>query len=39
MAFTARITGRFPVEEHKLDARGGHAHGEAPLVRIEVRPR
>lgn len=38
-AFTARATGRFPIEEHKPDARGGHAHGEAPLVRIDVRPR
>ena len=38
MAFTARATGRFPVEEHKPAARG-HSHGEAPLVRIEVRPR
>ena len=39
MAFTANATGRFPVEEHKPNARGGHSHGEAPLVRIEVRPR
>jgi hypothetical protein len=39
MAFTARATGRFPIEEHKPDARGGHSHGEAPLVRIEVYPR
>jgi hypothetical protein len=39
MSFTARATGRFPVEEHKQDARAGHSHGEAPLVRIEVRPR
>lgn len=38
MTFTARATGRFPVEEHKPAARG-HSHGEAPLVRIEVRPR
>lgn len=36
--FTARASGRFPVEEHKPTARG-HSHGEAPLVRIEVRPR
>ena len=36
--FTARASGRFPVEEHKPAARG-HSHGEAPLVRIEVRPR
>jgi hypothetical protein len=39
MAFEARATGRFPVEEHKPTAKGGHSHGEAPLVRIEVRPR
>ena len=39
MAFAARAAGRFPVEEHKPDAKGGHSHGEAPLVRIEVRPR
>jgi hypothetical protein len=39
MVFAARATGRFPVEEHKPDAKGGHSHGEAPLVRIEVRPR
>jgi hypothetical protein len=39
MAFEARATGRFPIEEHKLNAKGSHSHGEAPLVRIEVRPR
>jgi hypothetical protein len=39
MAFTARVTGRFPVEEHTANARGSHSHGEAPLVRLEVRPR
>ncbi len=39
MAFEARATGRFPVEEHKPNAKGGHSHGEASLVRIEVRPR
>jgi hypothetical protein len=39
MAFTANATGRFPVEEHKLDAHGGSAHAPAPLVRIEVYPR
>ena len=39
MAFTAHATGRFSVEEHKPDAKGGHSHGHAPLVRIEVRPR
>jgi hypothetical protein len=39
MAFTARATGRFPVEEHRPNAKGGHSHAEAPLVRIEVYPR
>jgi hypothetical protein len=39
MAFTARATGRFPVEEHKPNAHGGHSHGEAPLARVEVYPR
>jgi hypothetical protein len=39
MAFVARATGRFSVEEHKLDGKGGHSHGEAALVRIEVLPR
>ena len=39
MAFIARATGRFPVEEHKPDATGTHSHGEVPLVRLEVRPR
>jgi hypothetical protein len=39
MTFTARATGRFPVEEQKPRAGGGHSHGEAPLVRVEVRPR
>lgn len=39
MAFIARATGRFSVEEHKPNARGSHAHGKASLVRIEVRPR
>jgi hypothetical protein len=39
MAFVARVTGRFPVEEHKPDASGTHSHGEVPLVRLEVRPR
>jgi hypothetical protein len=37
MAFEARATGRFSIEEHKPNAKG-HSHGEA-LVRIEVRPR
>jgi hypothetical protein len=39
MVFTATATGRFPVEEHRPNAHGGHSHGEAALVRIEVRPR
>jgi hypothetical protein len=39
MAFVARATGRFSVEEHKPNARGGHSHGETALVRIEVLPR
>jgi hypothetical protein len=39
MTFTARAAGRFPIEEHKPDARGGSAHSEAPLARIEVYPR
>lgn len=37
MAFVARATGRFPVEEHT--PMRGHSHSEAPLVRIEVHPR
>jgi hypothetical protein len=39
MSFVARAAGRFSVEEHKTDAKGGHSHGEAALVRIEVLPR
>jgi hypothetical protein len=39
MTFTARAAGRFPVEEHRRDARGAHSHGEAPIVQIEVHPR
>jgi hypothetical protein len=39
MAFVARITGRFPVEEHKPNGKGGHSHGEAALVSIEVLPK
>jgi hypothetical protein len=39
MSFLARATGRFSVEEHKPDAKGGHSHGEAALVRIEVVPK
>jgi len=36
MEFVAYATGRFPVEVH--GGPGGHSHGEAPLVRIEVYP-
>ena len=39
MAFTANVTGRFPVEEHRAETGGGHSHGQAPLVRLEVYPR
>ena len=39
MAFVARATGRFPVEEHTPTVKGGHSHGETALVRVEVRPR
>jgi len=39
MAFIAHATGRFSVEEHKQNARGGHSHDEAALIRIEVHPR
>lgn len=35
MTFTARATGRFPVQEH---VGGGHTHG-VPIVQIEVLPR
>jgi hypothetical protein len=38
MNFVAHAAGRFSVEEHKTDAKGGQ-HGEAALVRIEVRPK
>lgn len=38
MRFAANATGRFPIEEHKSDAHGGHSHGDV-LVRIEVYPR
>lgn len=40
MTFRARASGRFPVEIHTSKAgAAGHAHGEAPLVQIEVHPR
>ena len=38
MTFTARATGRFPVEEHQARSGGGHTHG-APIVQVEVLPR
>jgi hypothetical protein len=38
MNFTARATGRFPVEEHRPQTGGSHSHG-APIVQIEVFPR
>ncbi|MBO0764501.1 MAG: hypothetical protein J2P50_07925 [Hyphomicrobiaceae bacterium] len=38
MSFVARATGRFPVEEHKPDAKGGHSHGDGALVHVEVLP-
>ncbi|MCC8969346.1 hypothetical protein [Bradyrhizobium brasilense] len=38
MEFTAHATGRFPVEVHGSPEAGGHSHGDAPLVRIEVYP-
>jgi len=38
MEFAAQATGRFPVEVHRPSEGGGHSHGEAPLVRIEVYP-
>jgi hypothetical protein len=38
MTFTARATGRFPVQEHQPQASGAHTHG-APIVQVEVLPR
>ena len=38
LSFTARATGRFPIEPHIAQGSGGHTHGEA-LVTIEVYPR
>ncbi|MFB9266037.1 hypothetical protein ACFFWD_23255 [Bradyrhizobium erythrophlei] len=38
MEFVAYASGRFPVEVHGSPGPGGHSHGEAPLVRIEVYP-
>ena|SRR5215216_3132671 len=38
LTFTARATGRFPIEPHIANNGGSHSHGEA-LVTIEVYPR
>ena len=38
MTFTARATGRFPVQEHQARSSSGHTHG-APIVQVEVLPR
>ena len=38
MTFTARATGRFPVEDHQARPGGRDTHG-APLVQVEVLPR
>jgi hypothetical protein len=38
MTFTARATGRFPVEEHQARPGGRDTHG-APIVQVEVLPR
>ncbi len=38
MTFTARATGRFPVQEHQARSSGGHTHG-ASIVQVEVLPR
>src|SRR5262249_23701440 len=38
MTFTARATGRFPVQEHQAASGGSHTHG-APIVQVEVLPR
>jgi hypothetical protein len=39
MAFTAIVAGRFSVEEHRPETKGGHSHGEAAIVRIDVLPK
>ena len=39
MAFEARATGGSRSRSIGRIRSGGHSHGEAPLVRIEVRPR
>ena len=38
MTFTARATGRFPVQEHQAQSGGGHTHG-GPIGQVEVLPR
>ena len=38
MTFTARATGRFPVQEHQARSGASHTHG-APIVQVEVLPR
>lgn len=40
LAFTAYVTGRFPIHVHAQGAgAGAHAHEDAPLATIEVYPR
>ena len=40
IVFTANATGRFPIHVHSAKERSGsHAHGESPLVYVEVYPR
>ena len=38
MTFTARATGRFPVEQHQARSGGGDTHG-VPIAQVEVLPR
>jgi len=38
MTFTARATGRFPVEQHQTRSGGGDTHG-VPIAQVEVLPR
>ena len=39
IAFVARLTGRFPIEEHGAGTRKDGAHEDSPLVYVEVYPR
>ncbi len=40
LTFTAYATGRFPIHVHAQGEHAGdHAHGDAPLVNVEVYPR